>query len=428
MRKARGFTMVEILVALTVTAIALGAAIVASNAQERAYYSGNRVRAAQNSARGALLYLEQKVALAGYGMDAPLALDFGWYTPAAALCPIAAADGGCARDSTTNSDELIFYARNPAFWVDRDAPETGTPKGRAWKLGGIDTASPSVTIQAPAGAVFRRGQILQVVCSGELRYAYFTLAETKTADATGATIQLMAEDAADPFRRQDVAAALSCVTPAVKDSAKVFEINRFRFHVRPVAIGARTDPYLVLDTGTDTDGDLDIDLQDEYLIAEGIESLQVGYVFAEPSIAVVGSTSGAALDIQPGTTAPDATTANRVVRTEFPGTVPAGTFEYEPSSFYKHSLVILPAARRTNAQANIRRVLISIVARSPEPDATGPSNLGWTAGSPLFRLNQDTAPAWITDAIVGGNDGYQRAFADTGVNLPNMTARTMTYF
>ena len=30
--------------------------------------------------------------------------------------------------------------------------------------------------------------------------------------------------------------------------------------------------------------------------------------------------------------------------------------------------------------------------------------------------------------MVGGNDGYQRAFADTTVNLPNMTARTITFF
>ena len=88
----------------------------------------------------------------------------------------------------------------------------------------------------------------------------------------------------------------------------------------------------------------------------------------------------------------------------------------------------LPAERTTNAQGNIRRVLLSVVARSAEPESTSPSNLDWSAGSPLFRMNQSAAPAWITSQVVGGRDGYQRAFADTSVNLPNMTTRTMTYF
>jgi type IV pilus assembly protein PilW len=420
-------TLVEIMVAMTVTAIALAAAIVASSAQEKAYYSGNRVRAAQNSARGALLYLEQKVALAGYGMDAPLALDFGWYTPPAAFCPSdVAVSGVCQRDRTDDSDELIFYARNPTFWVDPAAPETGAPRGHAWQATAIGTGA--ITLKAHTGDIFRAGQILQAVCSGELRYAYFTLDETKVATSDDdLPINLRTSNTSNPFLRQDVAAGLPCVTPVLKDSLKIFQIDRFRFHVRPVGSGTRFDPYLVLDTGTDQDLDGDIDLDDELLIAEGIESLQVGYVFAETTIPTAGETPGTPLDIAAGTTAPD-TTANRVVRTDFPGTVPVGTFEYEPSSFYKHSLVILPPARKTNAQANIRRVVLSVVARSPEPDAAGQSNLGWTAGSPLFRLNQSAAPAWITGAILGGNDGYQRAFADTSVNLPNMTARTITFF
>lgn len=156
MRSSHGLTLVEIMIAMSVSAIALAGAIVASNTQQLAYSSGNRVRAAQNSARSALLSIEQKVALAGYGMDAPLALDFGWYTPPAALCPSAVVTT-CARDKTSDSDELVFYGRNPSYWVDPAAPDVSQPRGHAWWISAFDSGS--VTITANAGDVFRRGQI-----------------------------------------------------------------------------------------------------------------------------------------------------------------------------------------------------------------------------------------------------------------------------
>jgi type IV pilus assembly protein PilW len=432
MRHSRGLTLVEILVAMAVSAIALTGAIVASNTQQLAYYSGNRVRAAQNSARSALLSIEQKVALAGYGMDAPLALDFGWYSPPVALCP-ADVVTACPRDKIGDSDELVFYARSPNYWVDRANPDVGQPRGRAWWISAQDDGS--VTIAANAGDVFRKGQILQAVCSGTLRYAYVTVSSTTRSTASAGTQQpllvpLEPTDTADPFHRQDELAALPCANPAGYPSLKLFQIDRFRYHVRPIAVGGgRYDPYLVLDTGTDRDGDGKLTTDDEILIAEGIEGLQVAYVFANPGIGTAGGTAGTALTIASAPTAPSAAAnTDTVVRTDFPGTVAAGQSPYAPSSFFSYSVATAPAVRQTNAQGNVRRVLVSVIARSPEPDLQGRSNLGYTAGSPLFRLNQNAAPAWITAQMAGGNDGYQRAFADTSVNLPNMTTRTMTYF
>lgn len=233
---------------------------------------------------------------------------------------------------------------------------------------------------------------------------------------------------ADPFHRQDELANLPCANSAGFSVLKLFQIDRFRYHVRPISVGGgRFDPYLVLDTGTDRDGDGALTTDDEILIAEGIESLQVSYLFANAGIGAAGGTPGAAMTIAAAPTTPSSS-ANTVVVTDFPGAVAAGQPVYEPSSFYPYSLVTLPAVRQTNAQGNIRRVLVSVVARSPEPELQGHSNLGYAAGSPLYRHNQSQAPAWITAQIVGGNDGYQRAFADTSINLPNMTTRTMTYF
>lgn len=427
MRTARGVTLIELMIALGVTAVAMAGAVIAVGAQERAYQAGHRTRAAQNSARTAVLFLEQKAILAGYGMDAPLALDFGWYVPAA-TCPGELAP--CARDRTDDSDELVFYYRNPSYWVDPapGAAMTSEPRGRGW---GVDAvAGDIVTLKARQGDVFPAGQILQAVCAGELRFAYFTVATTTTAAADGPlAVELRSVVTADPFRRQDVLAALPCVAPAITSTLKVFQIDRYRYHVRPIDVGnGRYDPYLMLDMGVDRDGDGDVDGDDEEFIAEGIESLQVGYVFSEPALPVAGTVPGTPIAFPSPAVATADQTPQTIVRTLFPGAVPVGGFEYEPSSFFKYSLVKIPPERQTNAQANIRRLVISVVARSPDQEISAASNLAWTAGSNLFQLNQDAAPPWITNAFVGGGDGYTRAVATTSILLPNMTTRTVTYY
>lgn len=431
MTRSRGLTLVEILIALVVSSIALTAALLAARSQQAAYDAGNRLRAAQETARSALLSLESKVPLAGFGMDAPLALDFGWYDPTAnGTCPSDVSP--CQRDRTGDSDELVFYARNPAFWVGQGASKAAStpPKGRAWNVTAV--LNDTVTLDARAGDAFPKGRILQVVCAGTLRYAYVTVDQTQEITADGSVaLTLASVDAANPFRRQDVAAGLDCITTP-SPTAKAFQIDRYRYHVRPVSLGGtRRDPYLVLDHGVDTDLDGDVDTDDELLIAEGIESMQVAYVFAEPTIAVAGSVPGTAISLLAGGTATPDKTAQTIVRTDFPGPLAASGFVYESSSFYPYGLVKPPAQRLTNAQANIRRLVITLVTRSPLPDNTRVANMRYGAGSPLYRLNQNAAPTWITaeaTATATGDDGYQRSVVETSVSLPNMTARTMTYY
>jgi len=414
--RGSGFTLVEIMVALVVSAIALVAAVTAANAQQRAYYGGQKSRAAQNSARSALLFLERTLPAAGLGMDAPLALDLGWYVPA--TCPAAMAP--CTRDKTNDADELVFYTRNPNYWV--PTSPAGEPAGRAWHIVPPVTAS-RVTVKARPGDDFKKGQVLQVVCSGEPRFAYFTVLTTTRLPATAPgpanlDVDLEPVVTADPFRRQDVAAGLTCLGT----TGRLFQIDRYRIHVRPVAVGPLFDPFLVLDMGTDNDFDGDVDEDDEVLLAEGIESFQVSYVFADPALPVAGSASGTPITLRTGVAA-DAT-AQALTRTDFPGTVAVGQFEYAPSSFYEYPLLApLPVQRVTNHQANVRTVRISLVARSPEPDPGASANLVWGAGSPLLRLNQDAAPLWVTP-----DGGYQRTVVETSVNLQNMTVRAMSYF
>jgi type IV pilus assembly protein PilW len=401
MRKPRAFTLLEIMIALVVSAVTLTAAIAAANAQQRAFYNGQKGRAAQNAGRAALLFLEQKLPLAGFGMDAPLALDFGWYAPA-------------VRDRTAASDELVFYARDPAYWVPADV--AGAPLGRAWNVTELTTST--VTVTSRPDDVFRKGQVLQLVCPGVLRYAYFTVAAT-TPRSLGGPLDVALETAVpgNPFRQQDELVPNPCVT----SGARLFLIDRYRFYVREVDVGGRTEPYLVLDMGIDRDENRAIEEADELLVAEGIEAFQVSYVFTSPALAAAGETPETAITFATGAAG---TAANTVTRTTFPGTLEPGQSLYEPSSFYKYRLLDpLPPERLTNHQANIRTVRIALVARSPEPDPASSANLVWSAGSPLYRLNQSATPAWVP-----ADGGYQRAVLETSVTLPNMTVRALSYF
>ncbi len=74
--RARGVTLIELLIAIAISAIVLTAIFGVVQGQQTAFYQGNLQRAAQGSARSALAFVEQRLATAGYGMDAPLAFDF----------------------------------------------------------------------------------------------------------------------------------------------------------------------------------------------------------------------------------------------------------------------------------------------------------------------------------------------------------------
>jgi type IV pilus assembly protein PilW len=438
----RGLTLVELLVAMTVTAVVVAGSVVVANSQQKSFADGMRLRGAQGSARRALLALEQVLPTAGFGLDAPLAFDLqAWttnptVTSTALACPSTMGGGsaGCPVDSTSTSDELVFFARNPLYWI--PGVNADDPVGNAWRIVGV--TSSSVTVKARAGDVFRNGQIFQAVCPGSASYAYFTSAQTvRVTAAADTTIRLQGVVAANPFRRQDVAAALGCFSFAIgADPARLFLVDRFRFHVRPVATGTsmgatRYDPLLVLDRGVDMDLDGDVDEDDEQILAEGIESMQVAYGFYNGTeIPQAGTTAGTALTFSSATAAAAPKTAQAISTTLFPGvTPPTGKTAYYVSSFYPYTFGPPPATERTtNHQANIQAVRVAFLARSLETDIRGGASTRVDSFLPL--LNQSAAPTWITSYrnALGGQDGYQRVVLETSVLLPNMATRAMTYF
>jgi type IV pilus assembly protein PilW len=435
MRKPHGLTLLEMMIALGVSSLAIAAALVMVQAQQRTFYGGQRSRQAQGGGRSALLYLEQKVPLAGFGMDPAQAFDFAWFG-------CAAGPSSCPRDLVNGPDELVFYARNPAYRVvDGGASGSTTFAGHAWRQTGL--TSSSLSLEARGGELFPKGQILQIVCGDELRFTYVTVQATTSAPPAPATgpldiaiepvspSTLARNTAAHPFRRQDMADQANVDAKqwngCFVGGTRVFLIDRYRFHVQVVNMGGgRMDPYLALDQGIDRDGNGSIDTDDELLVAEGIENFQVTYVFANPALPPAGTTPGTAIAVRNPGAAAD-TTANVITPTNFPGNYDA-TRIFPPlhsSQFFVRSSYPLEPSRLTNDQGNIRAVRIALVARSPEPDPTGSSNLRYAANSPLWLMNFNALPAYISDYLSanGGNDRYLRAILNTTLEVPNLAAR-----
>jgi type IV pilus assembly protein PilW len=396
------------MVAVTLSIVVLAGILGVVNTQQRAYLDGQKQREAQGSGREALRLIEEQLLLAGYGMDAPLAFDFGRY---AGPCPAQLAP--CPRDAIANSDEIVFFHRNPRYWV--PSVYTAEPAGNAWRLLGLTLGT--ATVSARATDRFMRGQILQAVCKSGTEFAYFTVAETSAAGQQELT--LAAVDLNDPFRRQDDALAPARSPCFLSGEARVFRIERHRFHVRPVNTGAGLEPYLMHDQGVDRDLDGAVTDADELPIAGGVELLQFGYLLTNPALAMRGGTPGTAIAAAAGDLG--TASAEGLTTLQFPGP-PQGTLSaYRATSFYGYSIGPPPHDRRlTDHQANIRAVRVAVRARSNVADRGVPPLRDTLV--PLLNLN--ALPAWIDVQ----NDRYSRVTFVSTVPVRNMTVRAMNDF
>ena len=419
--RSRGVTLLEVMIAMAVTMIVVAGTVIAVRSQQKAYGEGQRLRGAQNAARRALLAVEASLPSAGIGMDGPLAFDLSGWT--SGPCP--SQMGACSRDSVSNSDELTFFARDLDYWTPQDS--TQDPVGNAWMVNSV--ASGSLNLNAHPNDVFRQGQILAIVCSAGAPYGYATVSAntavppTVTADVFAMDVPIVAVDTNNPFKRQD--AVYSC--GASTDKPRAFLVNKYRFHVRPVSLGGtQYDPLLVLDRGLDLNGDNVVDQNDEQLISEGIESMQVGYLFANSAIPMAGASPGTPVTFAPDVVTSTAnTSANRIGATTFPGTPSQpGESPYLASSFYQWADGTI--ARQSNQQANVVAVRITFLARSVASDVQ--SSVRGTSYFPV--LNQNLQPTWVSGyaTSLGGHDGYQRVVLETTVATPNLNTRAMPYF
>jgi type IV pilus assembly protein PilW len=397
-RSQRGFTLVELLVGVIVSLIAIAGAVVMLQGQKRSFQGSSADRAQQETGRMALGAISQDLRMAGYGVEPAMVFDFGQMTnvpmerapqgtgntvtfggDTGGTTGFACGAAVTCRDSITGPDELVFQYRNPAFNHQI-----------------LPVAAPSVnslTIAGPLPQPIRAGQVFQAICfGGNMLWAYVRAASEvgATTDAT-ARIRIPLEAGTDlDYPHQNETLADTCFNTG---EARLLEVERVRYFVQSYDTAgqvvawnsAGSRPFLMLDHGLrSADGTPLLDV-----VSPDVEDLQVSYVFPLSAAAnqVAGSTPGALVD-------------NSATGIDF--APPGGLFPTYASAR-------LSTVRGTHYPSNIRAVRIATVVRSPNPDPD--------------QATANVPAAGNRPAVAAGDPGFRRTVFETSVAIPNMESR-----
>ena len=396
---ARGFSLVELVIALAVSLLVIAAAMALLVSQQRIFRVSTADRALQETGRVALEELTSNLRLAGYGIDPSYAFDFGPLetsrqdrAPANADLSAASTFASCTaiscRDSITGSDEIVFRYRNPSF---------------VRTLAAAPTSETSITIAGPLVTPLYQGQILQVMCfAGDMRWAYVTVGATvQPTDSDTVEVGLAGANG-DQFPFQNGYLTNTCfgaVAPrnalqtaptTFAAAAKVYKVDQFRYYVAryDTAGDVVTDvtstarPFLMLDQGLVNGGNPVLNV-----VAPDVEDLQFAYLFpnSQPANQLVGATAGT--QISAGASGIDLDPA-------------AG-----PPAFSDESLA---PQRITQHPGNIRAVAVAVTVRTPEADS---------------RVFESTIPAAANRPAVAGPIGYRRQVFQSSAATRNPDAR-----
>jgi type IV pilus assembly protein PilW len=402
-RSQRGFTLVELLVGVVVSLIAIAGAVIMLQAQKRSFQGSSADRALQETGRMALGAVSQDLRLAGYGIEPAMVFDFGQMTnvpmerspqgpgksvtfggDSSGTTGFACGTAVTCRDSVAGPDQLVFQYRNPFF----NHLITAVPS---------DT---SITIAGPLRQPIRAGQVLQAVCmSGSMVWAYVRVAAdvAATTDLTPVPIPLDPGVALEyPHQNSALAPGTgdTCFTNGtVTGGARLLGVERLRYFVQSYndagqvvawnSAGSR--PYLMLDRGLRSAAG--VPLLD--VVAPDVEDFQVSYVFPLAAVGsqVAGSTVGTQVD-------------NSDAGIDF--APPDGIFP-------TYSAARLSAVRTSHYPSNIRAVRVAVVVRSPNPDPDQAAVAIPAAGN--------------RPAVAAGDPGYRRMTFETSVATPNMESR-----
>lgn len=395
-RAQRGFTLAELAVALGVAAVVVAGALTLLVGQQRTFREGSGDRAAQEAGRVALERLTSELELAGYGMDPPMAFDFGAAAapqataildPGVATVPFggyACDDPVTCRDHADRPDELVFHYRNPLF-------------GKEVLTAAHPISETQLYLKGPLNVPLLPGQILQVVCyEGNMYWAYVTVARRvePTADPEVPVSLRPATGGATDFPAQNGFFALDgCFAGQVR----AFKIERRRYFIDTFdeagarvawgTAGARS--YLMLDEGLLDAGGNTI----QTVVAQDVEDLQLAYVFplAPAGTQVRGATEGTAL-------ADDAAGIDLA-----PASVPSIPLYTTPSR---------DVSRATAHPANIRAVRVAVVVQTPAEDAA---------------VADPALPALLNRAAIARASGRRRSTFQTTVAIPNLESRGPNY-
>ena len=399
--RARGFSLVELMISVAISLVAVAAGMVLLVGSQRWFQSGVDDRAVQENARGAMDEITTNLRAAGYGLEPTFTFDMGLIANVpmdrlpqglqARFGGYQCADGTC-RDKIDGPDELVFYSRDP-LW-ERDVASVG---------------SNALTLVAPRLTPLEAGQVLQIMCYGSANqwaWAYVTVSSIDTPNPGNIRVTLQAPTGQPyDFPTQNALLTGQPCFSAGTASVKAFKIDRYRYYVQAVddSTGAQvawetpgSRPYLLLDQGLQDGGQPVL-----RPIAPDVEDLQVAYVYSEAATGnqVQGATAGVQVTAN---VAGDDTGFNLAPTIGIP------TFS-TPS---------LDPLRTMHHPANVRAVRLSLTVRTPR------------AGVPLVPQNgpclgngDPCVPAAFNRPDVAGEGSYRRVEFETTVYTRNLETR-----
>jgi prepilin-type N-terminal cleavage/methylation domain-containing protein len=471
----RGFTLIEVLVSMSISLVGIGAALAVLGAQSASFTRQSGLGAAVAQTQTALDAIENAVRLAGTGIDPQMAFDFDFYRcvlPGGALNMTDSAQcTNATRDSATQPDELVVAYRDPAYSTSAPADtRTGCTAGNAstfvGKVWGVTAATASsVTLVMKPGDTIYRGQVLQIVCNDGATYAYATVSSPKQSIAASATtcspvalnLYTASLNAYDPFNQPSILSN-ACFSLGGATSARAYAVRRNRFFIRrDQSNAALPHTYLMLDQGLDLNDDNALTDADVLPVASDLLDLQIAYATEQPGIMalstaptgwakatyVVDSDTNGIWGDTPGTAeqltepvyagAGNAPTAqfNAANTALFSGVNQACT-SYAGAPFYQYPCIFgtspvetspqnnIHAYRWTAWPGNISYVLIGIVGMGPVIEDRSTQSNDSRDLAVLLNRGALTAPAYNTWYASVAPLGRKRVIVQGGVRPANI--------
>jgi type IV pilus assembly protein PilW len=369
----RGFTLLELLVGTATTTIILAAVAASFMGIQGSYQTESRIKVAVEGLRTATTFIEQRMRLAGYGIDPRFAFDFN-----------AAGIPGQAKSNHT----LVFAQGTPKSVTDdlafryRDAAYLR--RGRYMGSGGLMLESGTF------GVDLLKGQRLIVSCTNSKKFLVLKVSAGGVPKNVGASANFTVDPALSSTTQGE-----TCLTKTgALDAPYIMLLHEVRLRI--VDLGGR--PFLMAFQGLD-----ELNMDTAVPLAADVESFQVAYLMNRPPMSGANAAL-APVDVSspaPNWVLGDVSSADN---DRFPG--PRDPLVPEPQYGDPYDAAI----RYSRHPANIRAVRVSLSLRSASAEPSG--RRAFARGD--LEDSGESAPA----------DGFYRTNMTTTVRVPNLLSRS----
>jgi type IV pilus assembly protein PilW len=368
----RGFTLLELLVGTATTTIILAAVAVSFAGIQGSYQTESRIKVAVEGVRTATHFIEQRVRLAGYGIDPRFAFDFApTALPGHAKANHTLVFGEGVPKSVT--DDLAFRYREPAY----------LRRGRFLGAAGVVLESDSFGIDLV------KGQRLIVSCNNGKRQLVLKVSGGGVSKHQGASSNVTVDRALSTTEPDD-----TCLVKTGQDAPYVMLLHEVRLRI--MDLGGR--PFLMAFQGLD-----ELNMETAVPLAADVESFQVAYLMNRPPQegpnALLPPVDVASEE--PNWVLGDVDSADK---DRFPE--PRDPLKPEPQYKDPYDAPI----RYSRHPANIRAVRVALSVRSTSRESSG--RRGFERGD-LEDSGEISPP-----------DGYYRTNMTTTVRVPNLLSRS----